>query len=430
MADIEFATDTKGLAKQLGQQYNTTRAELDKTQASLDESTKRIGTLKEAQAKERAPIVDKIRAKNAEPAEEYKPGDLPTFTPPTLDPKETNETIGTLAVLASMAGLLTNAPLTSALGAFADGVQGMIQGHEANYKKAEDKFKLDFQKAKTSNDELYRKVQDARARHKADLQGLINELTVLTAEHQDAIGSEMLRRGDLTGYMNKIEKQYDLFTKAATGIARIAETGARNQEQRRHNEAMEKAAQERLTASKDRADDKADKELFNVEKQLRVEADKKLKPLTEYQRTIEKVRASVESNMPLGDIEARQMLSELSKGARGTNMQMKITQNFGPLDTRIAGWYSNFVQGRMTDSQKQQIRDFLSNLERVVVQPERQQIVADYTRLAREAGANPLNVIHGDASGATVAPEAAPGSGGFDANQFLDQFAKGRPKGG
>lgn len=228
MADITGGAvpglDTKSILKQMQGAPEAFAAEVKPYQDQLAASTAKIEEMRKKQAAERAPIVQQIRSKSAEPGMEYKPGDLPDFKPPQIDPKEMNETMSLLTAVAAMSGLLTRQPLTAALNAFSQGVHGYVQGNQEQYKRSLDTFKTSFEKAKTLNDEHYKQVQQAQAKHKNDIQGLMNELSVLSAEHQDAVQSAMLARGDLTSAISISEKKYDAFQKISLGVAKLAQS--------------------------------------------------------------------------------------------------------------------------------------------------------------------------------------------------------------
>ncbi len=419
-----------GVVRQLAESTRTAQEGMEKTYGQLEESSKRIGEVKEAQRAEKAPLIAEIRAAGREKAPEYKPNELPKFEAPQLDPQEVGDSIGMITVLAAMGGLLTRQPLTAALEAFSGGVQGIVQGHEGNYRKAEETFKLNFQRAKTENDELYRKVQDARERNKTNMQGLMNELSLISAEHQDALGSEMLRRQDLTSYLGKIEKMHELTSKTGATMATIFSNIDRNNEARRHNLATEKNAADRVARMGAGSLARLAKDDFIESTKLRQEFNKQIQPINDFARIVDKVRASVLTDSPLGDVAARQMFTELSKGARGTNMQMTMLKNYGDLGERLAGLYTNFILGRAPDSQKKMMIDLLDTYETGVIEPEMMAIRNRYVDLAARYGRDADKVVPGAAPATpTAVPGAAPGASGFNAGSFLDQFTSKRPKG-
>ena len=242
------AMDMKSLLKQMQEAPAALEAEVAPYRKQLSESTTKIEEMRKRQALERAPMLKQIKDKSAETTKEYKPGELPDFKPPQMDPKEMSDTMSLLVAVSAMSGLLTRQPLTAALNSFSQGVHGLVQGNQEVYKRSLDTFKTSFEKAKTQNDEQYRQVQDARAKHKNDIQGLMDQMTLLSAEHQDAVQTEMLRRGDLTSAINYVEKRYDNMGKLYASAARIAESARTHDETARHNKQMEAAAKIRSDA--------------------------------------------------------------------------------------------------------------------------------------------------------------------------------------
>lgn len=216
-------TDTKSIIRQLSGMPAAMDADTAPLRAEQAGSAKRIEDMRAAKAAEQAPVAAKIQAKNEESTPEYKPDALPDFKPPQIDSKQMQETLGLVTALAAMGGLLTRTPLTTALTAFSGGVQGMVQGNQEVYKRSMDEFKANFEKAKVKNDELYKQVQSAREKHKTDIQGLTNELSVIAAKYEDQVLSEMVRRGDITSAINWTEKKYNMTEKAMSGILKIEE---------------------------------------------------------------------------------------------------------------------------------------------------------------------------------------------------------------
>ncbi len=245
------------------------------------------------------------------------------------------------------------------------------------------------------------------------------ELQIIAAETQSPIDIELAKRGDIVSLVNLHEKINQNYEKVLMQAAKFQESA------QQHRDAAAATAAQRATANAlaerrvDNAEDREDRlsggGKGKGEDTLRKEYTARSKPITEYERDITKVRAALASGIPLGDVEARQLLTNLSKGARGTNMQMKLTQNFGDIGTRLGGFFTNFLSGKMTDSgpgsQREQFKNYLDAIEGVVVKPELEALQNEYRSLARDRKLDPHHIIYGspDEGGA-----AAPSHGATD----------------
>lgn len=238
--------DLKSLMSQIQGAPAAYERETAPIRADLAKSTAAVEAMRTRQQAERAPVVDRIKAKTAEELPKYEPKELPTFNQEPMDTKAMGETVSLISALAAMGGLLTRQPLTAALNNFSAGVQGYVQGDEKAYKRNLDEFKLNFDKAKTENDELYRKAQAARQAHGTELQSLLNEMNVVAAEHQDQILSEMLKRQDIVSAQEWIGKKYDMFNKTNSSLATMmAQIEARETAHKDRMAAMSMASADR-----------------------------------------------------------------------------------------------------------------------------------------------------------------------------------------
>lgn len=211
-----------------------------------------------------------------------------------------------------------------------------------------------------------------------------------------------------------------------------------DEETARHNRAVEGNAREGLrlrreALSKDvTIDDEGTvtpvpggKEETKRANTIRLEQNKKLKPLDDVQEKITKAKALLAESTPASDVQLQTALTDVFDKTRATNLLFKSNQNFGSVAGRISGFVGRAFTGQYTSEQRRQIGEMLNAVESGVIQPSRKSITDYYSKQAERSGVRKELVEAPDFYGSKSSSAVAPAT---NAAAEADAFLKGLGK--
>lgn len=134
-----------------------------------------------------------------------KPVNPTEFKYQGMSEQELGDSMKMMFTFAALGGLMTRAPMTAALNAFSGGVKGLVQGDQIVYQRSKDEFDRNFKVAIEKNAEARQEYQDAFAKHKGNMQDLMNEWTIIAKKHGDTTSAINMERQDIQGQLRHIE---------------------------------------------------------------------------------------------------------------------------------------------------------------------------------------------------------------------------------
>lgn len=235
--------DTSSIIKQLMARGKQNQTQIEDTTHQFEASQQREAQARAAQQTALQAPREQLQTTlgQAPAAPDLKPlPNVPAF--PAIDPKEFGDTLSMIVGLAAIGGAFTRTPITTALNAFSQGVQGFVQGKKQVFADQMKQFQAGVEKAKGENDTIWKKYQAARDKWGSDIKGLQNEIELIAAETQSPIDMELARQGNLAKLMTLHETANNAYDKMAGKVLQVTEAAQTHAD----------AVAARLQAEKDR----------------------------------------------------------------------------------------------------------------------------------------------------------------------------------
>lgn len=402
---------------------------------------------------EKAVTAARERAKAAEPhikaMQDAKPPDaklelekMPDYKRPTVDPKEFQETFSTLLAMSMMVGLATRTPFYGAMQAMTGAMNGYAKGDQQVVKESMDAF-----------DKNYKAVTERNAARKAEYESVWNKwkndmpemerqlkLSMYKFDDEDALRATQGKVvGDKLKYLAQreagIDKSLDGITKKMGDMeSRRQHEETLRQANADRNQRAADAAADRRQRSEDSGRSASDRRTFQDSLALGRRYEQQIAPYSDLGRKVDRALAMLDENTPASKIIVQGVLSELTKGQR-TNLQVKMTDNFGDLGTRIAGSFDRFVEGKWAPQQAGDLKKMLTTLRETEVMLPIARVRNQYRQLAEQEGLRSDVVTSATFGGAdteaapaarTPAP-AAPTATGPDGKKIMFKDGKWQP---
>ena len=113
----------------------------------------------------------------------------------------------------------------------------------------------------------------------------------------------------------------------------------------------------------------------NQAERIRGDIDKAVKPLDDMQQRLTGIQQLLATGTPLANTQIQQALTGVMNDARPYGNLMKENENFGDLQGRVSGFFSQKFAGTYSDEQRRQIQQMVTDLQNKVVTPVRDRIV-------------------------------------------------------
>lgn len=165
-----------------------------------------------------------------------------------MTPEELSDATKTMFLLASLGGLMTRAPMTTALKAFSAGVNGLVAGDTLAFNRNKDEFDRNFKVAIAKNAEARQEYQDAFKKHRGNMQDLMNEWTIIAKKHGDTVSAVNMERQDIQAQLRHIETMGRMDLQAKGVQERLGAETRRITEMERANRERERLQQEGIDA--------------------------------------------------------------------------------------------------------------------------------------------------------------------------------------
>lgn len=267
MADL--GTLKPPAAKALGLQpmfdpkaYTALQGEQEALRGRMDQAT---------QARETAlqPIEQKMQAAATEQPQAPKLEAIPDkFEHHGMDPKGMQDAMSTMFMFAAIGGMMTRAPMTTAMNSFAGALKGFHDGDKELFDRESKAFTHNLAQARAKNQQAMEEYKAAFEKHKGSLANLKTEWDLIARRHGDTITQlnlqnnnvrdqlrhmENLRKGDQQ--MAQQERQFQVQMGKLDAQLRRQEEA--NQLARDRMAQQERLTMERIKAQRDIADQKA-----------------------------------------------------------------------------------------------------------------------------------------------------------------------------
>ena len=119
---------------------------------------------------------------------------------------------------------------------------------------------------------------------------------------------------------------------------------------------------------------------------LRTSQEKALEPIDAVQQDLTQAKQLLATSSPASDIQLQKVLAGILDPRHTASAVLKMDKNFGTLSERMQGFVSRVFTGQYTDSQREQIRGMISDLENNVVSPQRNRIGQYHKDIAKQSG--------------------------------------------
>jgi hypothetical protein len=277
--------------------------------------------------------------------------------PSPIDPKEFQKFSGMALMVSALAGRRTSAPLTTALNAYSAGVNGYYKGKNDEWTKNMAIYQQQMAEWDKHHQELVNRYNSILNDRKMTLEEKRAGMELAAAELEHPILAEQIRQGGLlqaAKLTGDLEKMRYLVAKANASMTRGSGV-----------------------------------DIDRLQKQM----DAQLKPLNELNSKLKRVRTMVDdpSGASMPQIQAE--LAAIPDRSRLTNMFFDNMKGFGSLGQRTSNSISRFFQGNYSETNRQDIRQFIDFLENNYVKVQRQTIVDNYHRVADMRGLDKAQIF-------------------------------------
>lgn len=180
--------------------------QIGEAQTEMRDATKELDEAKKASAAGRMAGKEKIEGiqKGAPAVPELK--DLGgQFQHKGMSEQETTDALQTMFAFAALGGMMTRAPMTAAMNAFAGGMKGMVEGDRIRFDREKAEFDRNLRVAQTSNSQALQKYRAAMEKHKGDLNAALQEIQLEAAAHNDTVTGAMARANDIKGTISRLQ---------------------------------------------------------------------------------------------------------------------------------------------------------------------------------------------------------------------------------
>ena len=119
--------------------------------------------------------------------------------------------------------------------------------------------------------------------------------------------------------------------------------------------------------------------------ELRKEMTSALKPVEDVQQNVTQIKQLLATSSPASDIQINKALGDWVDPSRNLGAVFKENKNFGSLAGRMEGFLSEAFTGRYTETQRNQIRSMVNDMETNVLSPQRDKISSYHQDLAKRS---------------------------------------------
>jgi hypothetical protein len=173
---------------------------------------------------------------------------MPTFEHKGMSSEELGDAAKTMFALAAIGGLMTRAPMTTALNAFSSGIKGLKEGDQALFDRESKVFQQNFKMAIEKNANAMEDYKLAFQKHRGNMQDLMNEWSLIAKKHGDSVSAINMERQDIQAQLRHIESLAKMDASARTLDARLGLEVQKLNEQRRYHDIQARLGADRVNA--------------------------------------------------------------------------------------------------------------------------------------------------------------------------------------
>lgn len=154
-------------------------------------------------ATEMQPVIEKVSKTKAPEAPTLEP--TKEFAPTKIDPEKEKEAFSSFMAWSMIGGALTKQPLLAAMKNYTGAMQGWMEGDKQRLAKEKDAFDRNFKVAQAKNTAKLEEYKAAQTKYGNDIQGLMNELKLISLKYEDPIKASLAEKGDLQQFVRQVQ---------------------------------------------------------------------------------------------------------------------------------------------------------------------------------------------------------------------------------
>ena len=171
-------------------------------QKAIQQKEQEYKGLTEKKAGEIKPVIEAVGKQKApesptlEPVKEYKAS--------KIDPEKEKEAFSSMMAWSMIGGALTKQPLLAAMKNYTGAMQGWMEGDKQRLTKEKDEFDRNFKVAQAKNTAKLEEYKSAQTKYGNDVQGLMNQLKLISLKYEDPIKASLAEKGDLQKFYQSV----------------------------------------------------------------------------------------------------------------------------------------------------------------------------------------------------------------------------------
>jgi len=127
------------------------------------------------------------------------------YKPTNIDPEKEKEAFSSFMAWSMIGGALTKQPLVAAMKNYTGAMQGWMEGDKQRLAKEASEFDRNFKVAQAKNTAKLEEYRVAQDKYKNDIQGLMNQLKLISMKYEDPIKASLAEKGDLQQFVRQVQ---------------------------------------------------------------------------------------------------------------------------------------------------------------------------------------------------------------------------------
>lgn len=185
----------------------------DQLMSQLGESNKRQEAILRQEEREKTPVINAAIRENNAPMPQAPKLERETEAPKSNIQQQMQEWMMPIVALSALAGAFSRQHATTALNAFAAGVQGLKQGNLELYDQKLKEWKAANERLIQNNEAAIHEYNAAWNNRKLNIDQKMNEIQLISAKYQDRLTYEAAAQKNFTLVAQMLQKQEDLTEK-------------------------------------------------------------------------------------------------------------------------------------------------------------------------------------------------------------------------